>query len=186
MSDWSDDYSNTDLSGSQAGTQGGGGFDFDTFMASIYGTMTPEQQAAATSLGAQDTGALSGWVSGETLPAGKSMTQQAKEGSSLSKWWGSLNTDDKKIGLSILTMLGGGLAQVGKGKREDRMLQIQQQNADANTAGVNLRREMFDRQMANANSIASTNFGTATQPGLINAPVTLTRNRLKPTPGAPQ
>lgn len=43
------------------------------------------------------------------------------------------------------------------------------------------------QRMANGSAIGQTNFGSATQPmGMINAPVTLTRNRLKPTPGVPQ
>lgn len=107
------------------------------------------------------------------------------ESSSLAKWWGGLTTDDKKMGLTLATLLAGGLSNIGKGKREDRALDIQKQNADTNLAAVNERKRQFDQQMANGSAIANTNFGGAMGPGMINAPVTLTRNRLLPTPGAP-
>lgn len=164
-------------------------FDFDSFMAGIVNSLPPTEQQVAASLGGNDIETYFGSVSGGPTIGGVASgaaPDPKKEPSMISKFWGSLSADDKKIGLSVLGMLGGGLANIGKGKREDRALQIQQQNADANTAGVAERARQFNQQMANASSIGQTNFGTATQPmGMINAPVTLTRNRLKPTPGMP-
>lgn len=184
MSDWSDDYSNTNLSPVMD-------FDFDSFMAGIVDSLPPVEQQIAASLGGNDIetylGASNGTnIGGVASGSGPGSKVETGEKSSLAKWWSALSSDDKKIGLSVAGLLSGGLANMGKGRREDKSLQIQQQYADANTAGVAERARQFNQQMANASSIGQTNFGTATQPmGMINAPVTLTRNRLKPTPGMP-
>jgi len=164
-------------------------FDWDSFITGVMGSLPPTDQQVAASLGGNDIETYFGSVSGGPTIGGVASgaaPDAKKEPSMISKFWGSLSADDKKIGLSVLGMLGGGLANIGKGKRTDRELNIAQQNADTNAAGVAERARQFNQQMANASSIGSTNFGTATQPmGMINAPVTLTRNRLKPTPGMP-
>ena len=182
MSDWSDDYSNTNLSPATD-------FDWDTFISGVMSSLPPTEQQVAASLGGNDIETYFGSVAGGTTVGGVagSKTEDPKAGSSsISKWWSALGNDDKKLGLSALALIGGGLSNIGKGRREDRALAIQQQNADANTAGVAERARQFNQQMANGSAIGQTNFGTATQPlGMINAPVTLTRNRLKPTPGMP-
>lgn len=166
-----------------------GGFDVYAYIDSIVNSLPPTDQQVAASLGGNDIETYFGSMSGGPTIGGVASgaaPDAKKEPSMISKFWGSLSSDDKKIGLSVLGMLGGGLANIGKGKRTDRELNIAQQNADTNAAGVAERARQFNTQMANASSIGSTNFGTATQPmGMINAPVTLTRNRLKPTPGMP-
>lgn len=184
MSDWSDDYSNTNLSTPTPE------FDWDTFISGVMGSLPPDQQQVAASLGGNDTATYFGTgTNGATIGGvtGSNTEDPKKEPSMISKWWASIGNDDKKMGLSALALLGGGLANIGKGRREDKSLSIQQQNADTNAAAVAERAREFNQQMANGSSIGQTNFGTATQPmGMINAPVTLTRNRLRPTPGAPQ
>lgn len=182
MSDWSDDYDNTDLSAS------GGGFDVYAYIDSIVNSLPPTDQQVAASLGGNDIETYFGSSNGTNIGgvASGAAIDPKKDPSGIAKWWKELDAGDKKIGMSALAMLGGGLANIGKGKRSDRELNIAQQNADANTAGVAERARQFNQQMANASSIGQTNFGTATQPmGMINAPVSLTRNRLKPTPGMP-
>lgn len=185
MSDWSDDYSNTNL------TPAVDSFDIYDYIAGIVGSLPPAERQAAASLGGNEVATYFPEPSGETIGgvasgSGPGSKPQTSEKSGIAKWWSELSSDDKKIGLSVAGLLSGGLANMGKGRREDKSLQIQQQNADANTTGVAERARQFNQQMANASSIGQTNFGTATQPmGMINAPVTLTRNRLKPTPGMP-
>ena len=48
MSDWSDDYSNTNLSSPAVE------FDFDAFMAGIVNSLPPTEQQVAASLGGND------------------------------------------------------------------------------------------------------------------------------------
>jgi len=182
MSDWSEDYSNTNLTTAPAE------FDFDAFMAGIVGSLPPDQQQAANDLGAAEIAGYFGGGNGKVIGSVQGgAAPDVNEKSAISKWWGGLTSDDKKLGLSVAALLGGGLANIGTGKRKDRELNIAQQNADTNAAGVAERARQFNQQMANGSAIGQTNFGTATQPlGMINAPVTLTRNRLKPTPGVPQ
>lgn len=186
MSDWSDGvFDNGAAEVADAGNWANGDF-----------WQTLANDPVAQSLGIGQVGQVletaNNWVSAEggtgygdnadlKNPAGSAKT----ESSGLAKWWGGLTTDDKKIGLSMATLLAGGLSGLASGKRRDRELNIMQQNADANLAAVNERKRQFDVQMANGSAIAQTNFGSATGPGMINAPVTLTRNRLLPTPGAP-
>ena len=163
-------------------------FDWDSFITGVMGSLSPTDQQVAASLGGNDIETYFGSSNGTNIGgvASGAAIDPKKDPSGIAKWWKELDAGDKKIGMSALAMLGGGLANIGKGKREDKALQIQQQNADANTAGVAERARQFNQQMANASSIGQTNFGTATQPmGMINAPVSLTRNRLKPTPGMP-
>ncbi len=182
MSDWSDDYSNTNLSTPAPE------FDWDTFISGVMGSLPPTEQQVAASLGGNDIETYFGSSNGTNIGGvASTKTEDPKGGPGpIAKFWGSLNADDKKVGLSALALLGGGLANIGKGRREDKSLSIAEMNANTNAAAVAERARQFDQQMANGSSIGQTNFGTATQPlGMINAPVTLTRNRLKPTPGMP-
>jgi len=165
-----------------------GGFDVYAYIDSIVNSLPPTDQQVAASLGGNDIETYFGSSNGTNIGgvASGAAIDPKKDPSGIAKWWKELDAGDKKIGMSALAMLGGGLANIGKGKRTDRELNIAQQNADTNAAGVAERARQFNQQMANASSIGQTNFGTATQPmGMINAPVSLTRNRLKPTPGMP-
>jgi hypothetical protein len=186
MSDWSGDDSTPELT-TPADSYTAATNWFDSFMQ----TLDPGTQQAAQQLGA---GALTqSWTSGEELPDGNVRVGNVSGGKNdatksdslldkITRW----STSDKGM-TSIATMLAGGLAGLAKGKRDDRGLDIQQQNANSNAAGVAERARQFDQQMANGSAIGQTNFGTAMQPmGMINAPVTLTRNRLMPSAGAPR
>lgn len=181
MSDWSGDDSTPELTVPDDSYTAATNW-FDSFMQ----TLDTGTQQAAQQLGA---GALTqAWTSGEELPDGNVRVGNVSGGTNTAKDSGSLldkitrwSTSDKGM-TSIATMLAGGLAGLAKGKRDQQIADATTLNAQSNAASVAERKRQFDQQMANGSAIGQTNFGTAMQPlGMINAPVTLTRNRLKPT-----
>ena len=183
MSDWSDDYSNTDLTSGSAATSD---LDWSAIWNVVQGDLTPQEQQAAASLGGDS--ASTAWTGGglkvgNVAGGTNTMAQPDKGGSIWDKIAGWAQSD--KGMTSIATALMGGVGMLSQGKRKDRGLSIMERNAASNEAAVAERKRQFDIQMANASSIGQTNFGAAMAPGMINAPVRLTRNRLIPTPGVP-
>lgn len=122
---------------------------------------------------------------GEAADIKSPLAAAKTEKSGVSRWWSGLSNDDKKMGITVATLLAGGLANVGAGRRKDRELSILESRATADTEFNRARIALEQQKMANASAIGQTNFGGAMAPGMINAPVNLTRNRLRPTPGVP-
>ena len=75
-------------------------FDFDSFMAGIVNSLPPTEQQVAASLGGNDIETYFGSVSGGPTIGGVASgaaPDPKKEPSMISKFWGSLSADDKKV-----------------------------------------------------------------------------------------
>jgi hypothetical protein len=184
MSDWSDGTPDVDSYYSA------GDLDWSALASMIQGDLTPQEQSAAAGLGMnagvglQMPGTIGKVAAGTNINQTPPGDDKSKSPTSIWDKIAGWAQSDKGM-TSIATALMGGVGMLANGKRLDRKLEIEQQAQATNAAAVAERKREFDQQMANASSIGQTNFGSAMGPGLINAPVTLTRNRLKPTPGVP-
>ena len=160
MSDWSDDYSNTDLSGgistdAQGNTQDWGGT--ITAAGADYGSV-------AASLGIEyvfqgsSTNVLSGGESFESNQATVGDIGGVKAGSGPvagKAWWDSISkwAQGEKGMTTLATLFAGGLSGLASGKRAQQGADALTLNAQSNAARVAEEQRQFNIKSANASAV---------------------------------